>query len=226
MFTLAGPFDSPDEALSAATETDDLLGAFVLPPVDGPPSRAFQTLHIDFALPVRPVGPRDLAYRTALHVPAGGESSGAATRFVPLASVLPRVGADGVARLAEYGRTHGAFTDDAEGYAEGSLARLVDALEQVPALPSVKVESDFLCGTEFASLREEVAFFAARGIDLEAITVEVVLEPGQMLVFDNLAVAHGRRGVRRPGELRQWVFGTRNASVAEQLAARDLVLAP
>jgi hypothetical protein len=45
-----------------------------------------------------------------------------------------------------------------------------------------------------------------------------------MLLFDNLALAHGRRGVRRPGELRQRVFGHRQLAVAGQLALREWVL--
>ncbi len=49
-------------------------------------------------------------------------------------------------------------------------------------------------------------------------------EPGELLLFDNLAVAHGRRGTRQPGELRQRVFG-RHLQPAAQRELRDHVLA-
>lgn len=51
------------------------------------------------------------------------------------------------------------------------------------------------------------------------------MSPGELLVFDNLALAHGRRGIRRPGELHQWVFGEPRAGVARQRELRDSVLA-
>jgi len=115
-----------------------------------------------------------------------------------------------VERLTSYGRTHGAWDDD-RGYVEGSLARLVEAAaaECPPLLPSVKVEPGFLCGLEFDSLWAELTFFARHGVRLDDVEISVALQPGEMLVFDNLAVAHGRRGTRTPGELRQRVFGHR-----------------
>ena len=130
-----------------------------------------------------------------------------------------------VRRFAAYGDSHGAWDNDA-GYAEGSLARIVEAaVARTPALPSVKEDPEFLCGTEFASLAEEAAFFAQRGLHPEIVGIEVCLRPGELLVFDNLVLAHGRRGVRRPGELNQRVFGHRAFPVDQQVELRDRVLA-
>ena len=50
------------------------------------------------------------------------------------------------------------------------------------------------------------------------------MQPGDLLVFDNLTLAHGRSGKRRPGELRQRVFGCKDLSPAGQLELRDCVL--
>jgi len=50
-------------------------------------------------------------------------------------------------------------------------------------------------------------------------------QPGDLLVFDNLALAHGRRGTRQPGELHQRIFGRPALSVGEQIEFRDRVLA-
>jgi hypothetical protein len=234
----AGAFASPDDAWRAAREVVDaaagredpltVIGDFVIPPPDGPPTRDFQTLHFDFGVPLAPAAPADVARFTALHVAADAPPTDAVTRFVPL-HALP-VDArwperdELVRRFAAYGRSHGAW-DDAAGYLEGSFARIVEAaVGEPPALPSVKTEAGFRCGMEFATLVEERAFFAQRGVPLDGAEIEVQLAPGEMLVFDNLAVAHGRRGVRAPGELRQRVFGHQALGVERQVELRDRVL--
>ena len=234
-----GPFARLQDAWRAARVFVDnaattgarlaVVGDFVIPPPDGPPSRDFQTLHFDFGLPLAPVASADVAHFTALHLAIHALPSEALTRLVPLRSLL----AGGqwpnhdelVRRFAVYGDSHGAW-DNSAGYAEGSLARIVEAaLGQTPALPSVKEDPEFLCGTEFASLAEEAAFFAQRGLRPEIVGIEVCLRPGELLVFDNLTLAHGRRGVRRPGELNQRVFGDRALPVDQQVELRDRVLA-
>jgi hypothetical protein len=152
----------------------------------------------------------------------------AATRLVPLRALLQERSwppADELLRrFASYGRSHGAW-DDTEGYAEGILARVIEAAAGVvPRLPSVKSEPGFLCGTEFASADEEEMFLAGLGVDVDAVATNVVLAPGEVLVFDNLGNAHGRRGVRAPDELQQWVFGHPAMPVLDQRALRDRFL--
>ena len=127
-------------------------------------------------------------------------------------------------RLAAYGVRHGAW-DHTQGYAEGSLARVVEAAAgDTPVLPSVKTNPDFLCGREFDSMAAELRFFFGRGLSVREVEIEVGLQPGEVLIFDNLALAHGRRGVRQPGELRQWVFGHRALDRSGQRRLRDRVL--
>ena len=87
-----GPFARLQDAWSAARVLVDeaaatgarlaVVGDFVIPPPDGPPSRDFQTLHFHFGLPLAPVAPADVARFTALHVaihalPASGHATGA-----------------------------------------------------------------------------------------------------------------------------------------------------
>lgn len=205
-----------------------LIGDFVLPPPNGQSSRDFQTLHFDFGLPLDPKVERDLGLYTALHIPPGFRGASAATRLVPLAALLGQrtwpTQTALLARLIAYGKTHGAWNDD-HGYIEGSLARVVEAAAGVPALPSVKVESGFLCGMEFDTLASELRFFERHGLSIDEVSIEVPLSSGELLVFDNLAVAHGRRGSRQAGELHQWVFGERNVGMARQREFRDHVLA-
>jgi hypothetical protein len=235
---LSGPFSRPADAWTATEalldaldeqEAIEVIGDFVLPPVDATPSRDFQTLHFDFGLPLVPVVPTDVARFTALHMPADVHGNGATTRLVPLKPLLAQrrwPHPDELpARLAAYGHSHGAW-DDQAGYTEGSLARIVEAaLGDPPVLPSVKKCPGFLCGAEFASLDAETQFFAHRGLEPGAVEIVVTLNPGEALMFDNLLVAHGREGTRRPGELRQRVYGHRRLSVQRQLRIRSRVLA-
>jgi hypothetical protein len=236
---IPGPFARAEQAwgearavIDGATAGDNplaVIGDFLVPPADGPPSRDFQTLHFDFGLPLLPVVPADVALFTALYMPADMPTSDAVTRLVPLGPLLarrpwPQVD-ELVSRFAAYGHSHGAW-DDAAGYAEGSLARIVEAALGEPAvLPSVKTHPAFLCGNEFASLGDELEFFAERGLRLDAVETDVRLDPGEMLIFDNLLLAHGRRGSRRPGELNQRIFGHPALNVERQLELRDAVLA-
>jgi Taurine catabolism dioxygenase TauD, TfdA family len=237
---ISGPFGTSDETFDVAgalVETCQLehslpplsvIGDFVLPPLDGGETRDFQTLHFDFGLPLDPKVEGDIARYTALHIPADVTGVRAVTRLVPLAALLAQrswpAPAELLEQLRSYGRTHGAW-DDEEGYVEGSLARIVEAAaaERSPILPSVKAEPGFLCGLEFDSLSSELAFFAGHGLRIEDAEIEINLQPGELLLFDNLTLAHGRRGTRQPGELRQRVYGHRLHS-ADQRKVRDHVL--
>jgi hypothetical protein len=235
-----GPFGASDEAFEFAGALVEVcrlergllplsvIGDFVVPPLDGGETRDFQTLHFDFGLPLDPKVDQDVARCTALYIPADVAGVQAATRLVPLAALLGQrpwpPPAKLVERLTSYGKTHGAWDDDS-GYVEGSLARIVEAAaaDGSPTLPSVKVEPGFLCGLEFDCLPAELAFFARHGLQLDDAEVEIPLQPGELLLFDNLAVAHGRRGTRQPGELRQRVFG-HHLQPAAQRKLRDRVL--
>jgi hypothetical protein len=95
----------------------------------------------------------------------------------------------------------------------------------VPTLPSVKANPEFLCGNEFTSIDAELDFFAAHGLSVKDAQIDAALQPGAVLIFDNLLLAHGRRGVRQPGELRQRVYGHRALAPGHQREVRDRVLA-
>jgi hypothetical protein len=235
-----GPFATRDEAFEAArtvvgrrcgadgVEPLPVIGDFVLPPPDGAVSRDFQTLHFDFGLPLVPVVAQDVARYTALHIARSAAGVSATTRLVPLVPLLRRRDwperSELLARFVAYGRTHGAW-DDSRGYSEGSLARVIEAAGAAsPLLPSVKAVPGFLCGMEFDSLTAELEFFRRHGLDVEDVTIDIALRPGQLMVFDNLALAHGRRGCRQPGELHQRVFGHRQLCPVEQRASRERVL--
>ncbi len=235
---MPGPFADRDAAWSSAWAILEeagvesslaVIGDFVIPPADGPPSRDFQTLHVDFGVPLVPVAPADVARFTALYIGPDSARSEAVTRLVPIAPLLAQLPwpdrDELIRRFTDYGGSHGA-RDDAAGYVEGSFARMIEAATgRQPVLPSVKEHLGFLCGTEFTTLAEEVEFFARRNLPLETVEIGVCLRPGELLVFDNIALAHGRRGARRPGELDQRVFGHAALAVEEQLKLRERLLA-
>jgi Taurine catabolism dioxygenase TauD, TfdA family len=206
-----------------------MIGEFVVPPLDGGETRDFQTLHFDFGLPLDPKVENEVARYTALHIPADVAAVEAVIRLAPLVALFGQRSwpppEELVDRLTSYGRTHGAWDDD-EGYVEGSLARIIEgaAAWHSPLLPSVKVEPGFLCGLEFDSLFAEQSFFERHDLCIDNVEISVALQPGELLIFDNLAVAHGRRGSRKPGELRQRIFGHR-LQPAAQRDLRDAVLA-
>ena len=224
---LAGPFLSPEEAFDAVREAIgpmEVIGDFVLPPLEGPPSRDFQTLHVDFGVPLVLGAPTDVARYTALHVPVARQAV-ADTRLVRLSAVLgQRAWPDHpelLRRFAAYGDSHGQRAE-LDGYVEGSFARMVEAAAGVtPRLPSLKEDPTFLCGNEFCSLAQEDAFLEDLGVAVDRVEVSVALQSGELLVFDNLAMTHGRRGVRQPGELHQRVFGHRALDRAGQSELRD-----
>jgi Taurine catabolism dioxygenase TauD, TfdA family len=238
---IAGPFRTFHEADQVSRSLVDacrwrnglsplsIIGDFVVPPLEGDETRDFQTLHFDFGLPVDPKIEQEVALYTALYVPANVAGVQAVTRLVPLLALLgqrswppPREMVD---RLTSYGRTHGSW-DDGRGYTEGSLARIIEGADawSSPVLPSVKTEPTFLCGLEFDSLFAELAFFERHLLRIDDVEISIDLQPGELLVLDNLAVAHGRRGARKPGELRQRMFG-HSLEPAAQRKLRDEVLA-
>ena len=231
--TPAAAFARAQEVIEECAEANEhgelsVIADFILPPPDGETTRDFQTLHFDFGLPLRPLRDQDVARYTALFIPRSALSVTAATRLVPLTGLLgQRRWPDRLTlleNLIAYGRSHGAW-DDADGYCEGSLARVLEAAASQPRLPSVKSTPGFLCGMEFDELASELRFFKSLGLDIDAVQVEVPLRPGDLLVFDNLALAHGRSGSRRPGELHQRIYGHRSLSPTGQRALRDRFLA-
>lgn len=211
----------------AADEPLDLVGDFVLPAASGEPTRDFQTLHIDFGVPLTPTPETTLALFTALYMPLSVPQSAAVTTLLYLPRLLSQrtwpAAEELLTRFEAYGVSHGA-RPGALGYVEGSLARIVEAADKEAELPSFKQEPSFLCGLEFTSADREMAFLEHHGVDVETGRRDVALGPGDLLIFDNRVIAHGRRGVRQPGELRQWAFGHQSASKPDQESFRAAFL--
>ncbi len=210
MFAATGPSD----ALARDMPALEVVGMFRVPPA-GVRQRDFQVLHIDFGLPIEPREPVDVARFTALYIDAQRPPTSALTRVVALRSLLSqRQWSDRSVLLARLRRYRRAGRDGAR-QVEGILARLVEAADDRWTLPAPD-DPDYRCGLEFASLAEEHAHFARHSLDLRPVEHHVRLAPGELLLLDNLATAHGRTGVRGPEELHQLCVGYRALEPARQ----------
>ena len=210
---------APADPLGAGMPSLEVVGEFTIPP-PGALRRDFQPLHIDFGLPIAPAGASDVARYTALWIDPERAATTAVTRIVPLRELLALRTWPAPDLLVERMRAYAEA--NAGAAAEGILARLVEAADDSPTLP--RAANGFLCGMEFDTVAQERAHLSARGLDLDAAEQRVQLGPGELLVFDNLAVAHGRLGVREPLELNQLCVGYRGLGSADQseLARRAL----
>ena len=219
---IVGAARAGDEVGAGMPSPED-VGEFTVPPA-GVSQRPFQALHIDFGVPIASSVPLDVARFTALHVGAGRARSGARTRIASLPELLRQRRWPPAPALLARLRAYGQLQQVADTYVEGILARLVEAADAEASLPRSGGDG-FLCGMEFVSLAEERAFLAARGLDADRVERQVLIEPGELLVFDNLTTAHGRVGVRAPGELHQLCLGYGGLDPARQAVLRDRVLA-
>lgn len=197
----------------------EVVGEFTLPP-PGTVQRDFQALHIDYGVP-KLAGPTVAISRfTALYLDGRRPGSGSATRIVPLRLLLCQRPWPDKAVLA--GRLCSDAGDGA--VAEGILARIIEAADQSRDLPDRNADG-FLCGMEFATLDEEHRYFTRHGLHLAAAEKAVVLSGGELLIFDNLVTAHGRRGRRDPGELHQLCIGFGSLDLTAQATTLDRFLA-
>ena len=201
---------APVDALCAAQASWlEQVGRFVIPPPDMP-QRDFQALHVDFGIPLGTSERADVARYTALYVDPDVPAPQAQTRLVLLGRLAtqrewPRL--DALAqRLARRLGPDGSV---------GVLGRVIEAVDSTRELPAQDAPG-FLCGMEFTSLAQERSFFAAHGLDLADAETRVVVEPGQVMVFDNLRAAHGRVGQRHTQELHQLCMGFRRVDRAGQ----------
>ena len=195
------------------------VGEFTLPP-PGFVQRDFQALHIDYGVPILAGPPVAVSRFTALYLDGEQAGSGAATRIVPLRPLLGQRSWPAPEVIQER-LCHGAGE---EHLVEGILARIIESADRSHDLPDRDAEG-FLCGMEFATLDEEREYFARHGLDLAAAEQEVVLASGELILFDNLAIAHGRRGRRATGELHQLCFGFAALDLAGQVRLLDRFLA-
>lgn len=187
----------------------------------------FQCLHFDYGLPVLAYGEQPLYGVVALYKTPCSERSPSQTRIVRLDALKKATSALGHGeverRLREYVAEYGDGWRLPEPANTGRISiflRFVEAIFSQKKFASL-IESDsanFLIdatqeiGLQTSGIEAERLLLQGLGVDLRSGEERVCLEPGDMLLFDNLAVVHGRIGRRQPRELWQMLFGLRSLS--------------
>ena len=189
-----------------------VVAEYTLPP-PGVAQRSFQVLHIDFGVPLGLAAEADIVRYTVLHRDASTAGPGAATRIVTFDYLATQRAWPEPHDLAERLRSREGDPD----LSEGVLARIVEAADGSAELPA-KTSAGFMCGLEFDTIEDERSFLAGHRLDLDRVEHQIVLHPGQVLIFDNLRSAHGRLGTRQAEELHQLCFGYPSLSPADQTA--------
>jgi hypothetical protein len=195
-------------------QTLEAVGEFSLPP-EGTGQRDFQALHIDFGFPRLTADTVDLALYTALYIDSDRTGSGTATRLVPLRRLTRQRTWPASPVITD--RVCGSGDDDSA--TEGIFARIVEAVDGTWDLPPK--DANFLCGMEFNSVDDECDYYRRHGMNVDSVERRVILGPGELLLFDNLAIAHGRIGRRPVKELHQLCIGQLSADRAAQAHLLD-----
>lgn len=106
-------------------------------------------------------------------------------------------------------------------YSTGRLscvARLLDGAVSDNELSFMKSFKETDCFNRSADgewvdgYQEEIDYFLSHGFLIETWEKRYTLRPGDLLIIDNLRVAHGQIGQREPEEIYQFIYGTNRAT--------------
>lgn len=189
----------------------------------------FQALHYDMGMPFLAEQPQALYTISALYRPMESEPNPLAkTRIVSIPTLLSQAHvADRKTletRLRAYIRTHGDGWTTPTAHNTHRLAifaRVIDALtgqnklaDKIDTMIGQCFDYDHGKGGEYG-LQQEHNFFKDAGFDLSLVEEQIILKPGEMLVFDNMRCVHGRIGQRRKRELINFLYGVKEAKADE-----------
>lgn len=203
-----------------------------IPPAGSGYASPFLALHFEWGQPLFPTKEETLYLFLALLMPQEEPASGTTTRIVSVERLVGQRSwgdADEVEkRLREYVASHGSSWDwDGDtGGRVSCFARIVDALAPEHVLtnfrqvPREQWYERSRAANEFGSLEEERAFYRERGVDVKAAECSMVMQPGELLVVNNVRAVHGRTGRRRVEELHQVLLGIRDVHPDEASVVR------
>ena len=224
---------SSDSLLDAILNSgQDFLDECWLPPPGGDPN-SFLALHFDFGHALFPLAPADVHLFVALYLPPSSAGVSAATRVVSIEDIGSQrhwgSRVDIEERLWSYARSHGSSWDwDGDsGNRTSCFARVLDALRPPHRLTNFRTTPHEYwyevsqAGHEFGAPSDEAAFYASCGVALETIEQHFVVQPGQLLILNNVRTVHGRYGVRRPEELYQFLLGVRHVHPKKAVLIRE-----
>ncbi|MGE4232887.1 MAG: hypothetical protein AB7F43_06100 [Bacteriovoracia bacterium] len=125
------------------------------------------------------------------------------------------------------------YGDGWESFNSGRLAclgRLIEAAVSGNSLLHMKEHriAEWFNRDEFGNLvrgmEKEEEFFSSNGISLSERETQVNLKPGDLLIIDNIRVAHGRIGKRSAEEIYQLMYGVENVARYEVEEIRKSVV--
>ncbi len=202
--------------------TLQLAKADLIPVCDDVVESSFQVLHLDMGQPIISKKPQTMYLITGLYAPIDKQGGTAKTRIVSLKGLFadPKWGTsqDIERKLIRYVTKYGDGWGDVNTKRLSCFARVLDS---VSGTTDVATFRDKTVGQWFQnekrldaqeSMRNEYHFYKEKGIDLISLERHIQLQPGQVLIFDNTRVVHGRVGKRDAKEVYQFLFGIKNAT--------------
>lgn len=203
-----------------------------LPPRGGS-TGPFLAFHYDRGHVLFPEHPETIVAFVALYFPNWHPPGDATTRIVPLTRLLANGGCGDCEtvekRLYDYALSHGSSWDwdTTSGGRVSCFARVLDALAANHRLTNFKETPKdrwYVAsrgGNEFDGYDDEVKFYESFGLDIQSAQTCIKLRPGDLLVLNNIATIHGRRGVRQRGEIDQYLLGKHNVPIQESAGIRS-----
>lgn len=172
----------------------------------------FQPLHFGMGHPLLEGREPQMFLLMALYCPP--ESASAATMRVATVQKLLRQRAWGAPETIDL-RIQNYVDQYGDHVRLAYFAHLLDAIAGKKALAERMHQP---LEEHFRGPRHEQDFYALCGVDALNVEAAIVLQPGQLLLIDNLRAVHGNDGRREAGELYQLMYGLERAS-AEDIAA-------
>ncbi len=188
------------------------------------------SLHFEMGLPLVPVEDSSRIFQLiCLHIPSGSIASPVATRLLPITGLAKHTVHFVEQEIISYCHRSAASMGEFNSGRLLCAAQIFDALcgfNELGYMSEHRISQWFNTdedGKARDGLKAEQQFFSRCGIDLAAQEQRFVLAPGDLLIVDNLRVAHGRHGKRPAEELTQYLYGVADAHPAEINAVRRFV---
>lgn len=186
---------------------------------------SYQVLHLDMGQPIISKEPQDMYLITGLYLDKKKESVTAKTRVMSLRGLFKdkKWGGKRIIekRIIKYAQKYGDGWFNPGRVNTKRLACFARILDAVAGTFELKDDFNKTMGQWFRdeerlgvdeSMKNEYEFYKKRGIKLENLEEHIQLKPGQLLVFDNTRVIHGRAGKRKRKEVWQIMYGVKKVS--------------